>query len=216
MNPKPPVMAIYGGTFDPFHVGHQAICEAILAQTEVDQLRLIPCSLPALKADAHASAFQRLAMLQAWHSTLALEAQQRIVIDDIELKRQGASYTVDTLASLARDFPEHHLLFVLGLDAWQSLSRWHQSERLKQQVNFWVFSRKGEANEAANNGLALSSAWAELCYKKRGYYWLDTSVQIEVSSSAVRNKIQSSQQWLPVPIAQYIKDRSLYTAAESK
>lgn len=211
---KTPVMAIYGGTFDPFHLGHQAICEAVLQQTEVSQLRLIPCSLPALKADAHASAFQRLAMLQEWRKAQSPIIQQRIEIDDVELQRLGASYTIDTIKELATEFPEYRLIFVLGLDAWQSLARWHQSDALMHRVNFWVFARKGEANETMSHGLADCQSWSDLKQVNNGYYYFDANVQVELSSSQVRRNIQSSRELLPLPIAQYIKDHGLYTAVE--
>lgn len=201
------LIAIYGGTFDPFHRAHAAICQAVLAQPEVSQLRLIPCYLPALKAEASVTAVHRLAMLENWRKTQV--DFSRILLDDQEIQRGGASYTVDTIANIAEQNPGSRLIFVLGVDAWNSLRRWHRYEELLAQVSFWVFRRKGEADIMQYDELAECSSLAELFKAEPGRYWLDSSVDLAVSSTDLRASNRKNAD-IPAEISDYIKEHQLY------
>ena len=99
------MIGIYGGTFNPVHYGHLRSALEVKEIFELDELRLIPCYQPALKNQPTVSAARRLEMLE-----LAISQQQGFVCDSRELEREGASYMVDTLASLRDDFPKQSLL----------------------------------------------------------------------------------------------------------
>ncbi|TCS41682.1 nicotinate (nicotinamide) nucleotide adenylyltransferase [Reinekea marinisedimentorum] len=206
------IVAIYGGTFDPFHKAHAAICSSVLSHSEISQLRVIPCYLPALKAEASASAEHRLAMLERWRS--AQSGAGRIYIDDQEITRKGASYSVDTVRQIAEANPGAKLLFVLGTDAWNSLPRWHQYQELAAKVSFWVFHRNGEAAAIPHSGLQPRDSLHQLLTGGNGGYWLDASVDLPVSSTDLRKHLQHELN-LPDEIAGYINENQLYRKAQS-
>jgi nicotinate-nucleotide adenylyltransferase len=205
---------VYGGTFDPFHNAHEAICHHVLAQTETDTaiLRIIPCARPALKPQAQASDVHRLAMLQVWRDEQSLA--KRILIDDIEMKHDVTSYTADTISRLvAQQKKVVNRIWVLGADAFNSLSEWHKVSILISQVNFWVVSRAGETGIKNSLGLKRVASMAQLRAEGNGAFWFDEAISIPVASSDIRQHI--NQQPLPVPrvIADYIEQHELYAAS---
>ena len=105
-------IGIYGGTFDPVHYGHLRpnleLCEVL----QMDHVRFIPASIPPHRDEPQTSADKRLEMV-----SLAIEAEEKFVLDDREIRRGGASYMVDTLKSLRQDFPDHPLCLLMGMDA---------------------------------------------------------------------------------------------------
>ncbi|WP_196157069.1 nicotinate (nicotinamide) nucleotide adenylyltransferase [Reinekea sp. G2M2-21] len=208
MNPDKPIVAVYGGTFDPFHKGHEAVVDSVLSHPEIAQLRLIPCYLPALKAEASASAKHRLAMLAAWRE--AHTERERIAVDAIEISRSGPSYTIDTIEALQTCHPQWQILFVLGVDAWNSLPHWHRIDDLTQRVNFWVFNRAGEDRVIRHPDLRESNALSVLLTSSKGRFWLDPSVNKAVSSSAFRAQPHSEFRILPDSITNYVTTHGLY------
>ena len=205
------IIALYGGTFDPFHKAHAAICKAVISHPEISQLRVIPCFLPALKAEASAPAVHRLAMLERWR--VAQESAERIFIDDHEIRRKGASYTVDTVDQIACEFPNAKLLFVLGTDAWNSLPRWHHYQALIDSVSFWVFHRNGQTDAIAHEGVKQQYSRDAFFSGGVGEYWLDASVDLPVSSTDLRKDLTKRQN-LPDEIISYINENQLYQKAQ--
>jgi len=205
---KRPIMAVYGGTFDPFHEGHAAICEAVLATPHVSQLRIVPCYSPALKAQATAPAEHRLKMLDAWRAQRG--DADKIVIDSMELQRKGASYTIDTVSALEAQYPEFDLFFVLGTDAWNSLSRWKQFEALIKAMSFWVFARAGESPIQDYSFIERCQHKQEFMDAGPNHCWIDCSVKVPLSSSELRNSKDYEQWPVPLTIKEYIQRNHLY------
>lgn len=202
------VVVMYGGTFDPFHIGHEAICRAILAKDAVTELRILPCHVPALKLAASATSVDRLSMLRVWCDEQA--AGDRLVIDDRELQRIGTTYTVDTVKELAKLFPNAKLVFALGADAWNTLDDWKDSKVLIELVSFWVFSRQGERPAVEKSRLPVVSGVAELADAGAGHSFFDSRVIPEVASSAMR-QVQDFEKWpVPAVVRQYIINHALY------
>jgi nicotinate-nucleotide adenylyltransferase len=204
---------LYGGTFDPFHDGHEAICRHILAQTEQQNsvLRIIPCSQPALKQRAQASNSDRLAMLSQWRETQP--AASRILIDDIEMQNDKISYTAETVIALEeKDAQLVKRIWVLGTDAFNALSQWHQVSTLVSHLSFWVINRAGEKELNNELGLTKLANHSQLWSAAPGSFWFDQTINMSVASSAIRQHI--NRQPVPVPkvIADYIEKHELYTA----
>jgi nicotinate-nucleotide adenylyltransferase len=136
MDVKP--LAIFGGTFDPIHLGHLCVAWEAAELLDADVL-MMPAGLPPHRPAPIASAAQRLAMLQ-----VALRGQSRLRPDARELARDGASYTVDTLAGLRTEQGERPLVLLLGADAFAGLPDWHEWQRLFELAHIGVLSRPGE------------------------------------------------------------------------
>ncbi|WP_425543158.1 nicotinate-nucleotide adenylyltransferase [Rhodanobacter soli] len=135
MTSKP--LALFGGTFDPVHLGHLSVAweAAELLDAEV---RLLPASVPPHRAPPIATAAQRVAILRA-----ALRGQSRLTLDTRELDRAGPSWTIDTLHELRAEQGERPLVLLLGADAFAGLASWHRWRELFGVAHIGVLSRPG-------------------------------------------------------------------------
>ena len=136
MDVKP--LAIFGGTFDPIHLGHLCVAWEASELLDADVL-MMPAGVPPHRPPPIASGAQRLAMLQ-----VALRGQSRLVPDGRELARDGASYTVDTLTGLRNEQGDRPLMLLLGADAFDGLPDWHEWRRLFELAHLGVLSRPGQ------------------------------------------------------------------------
>jgi nicotinate-nucleotide adenylyltransferase len=129
-------IGVYGGSFDPIHVGHLAIARAALESAKLDRVVFVPARQSPLKKYApQAGAADRLAMLEA-----AVKDEPRFGISRVELEREGPSYTVDTLEALAK---EGELYLILGSDALSDLARWKSPDRVRALAKILVARRPG-------------------------------------------------------------------------
>jgi nicotinate-nucleotide adenylyltransferase len=131
-------VGIVGGTFDPIHLGHVAMAEAAASCAGLDRVLLVPAGAPPHRAPATAPAEDRLAMAR-----LAAAGRQGLEVSDVELRRDGPSYTVDTLRALAGERPDAELYLVLGWDAARELRSWHEPESVQRLARLVVVSRPG-------------------------------------------------------------------------
>jgi nicotinate-nucleotide adenylyltransferase len=130
-------LAIFGGTFDPIHIGHLSVAweAAELLDAEV---RLMPASMPPHRLPPTATAEQRVEMLRA-----ALRGQSRLTLDTRELDRSGPSYTIDTLHEVRRELGERPLVLLLGADAFAGLRSWHRWRDLFEITHIGMINRPG-------------------------------------------------------------------------
>lgn len=131
---------IFGGTFDPIHIGHVETVRQVMQQTGLPLVRYIPAAIPPHRPRPGTSAEQRLAMVD-----LALQDQRDMIVDARELRRRGHSYTVDTVESLQGEFPDIDFSLILGLDALLGFDRWHRWQELLSLVGIYVMVRPGYA-----------------------------------------------------------------------
>jgi len=130
-------LAIFGGTFDPVHLGHLSV--AWEASELLDaEVRLMPAGVPPHRVPPLASAPQRVAILRA-----ALQGQSRLTMDTRELARGGPSYTIDTLIELRAEQGERPLVLLIGADAFAGLPSWHRWRELFDVAHIGVLSRPG-------------------------------------------------------------------------
>ena len=129
-------IGVYGGSFDPIHVGHLAIARAALDGAKLDRVLFVPARRSPLKESGPvASAEDRLAMLEA-----AVRDEPRFAVSRVELDREGPSYTVDTLETLAKD---GELYLIVGSDALSELARWKSPARVRELAKILVARRPG-------------------------------------------------------------------------
>ena len=133
-------IALYGGTFDPVHVGHIAVARELLSLFALDEVLFIPASVaPHKRVTKPASAFHRYAML-----ALATQQEPRLRVSTIELDAPERPYTVETLARI-KDALGHsaQLFFVMGADSWSEITTWREWERVLTLTNQLVMTRPG-------------------------------------------------------------------------
>jgi nicotinate-nucleotide adenylyltransferase len=133
-------LAVYGGTFDPPHLGHLVVAGDVHFRLGVDRVVFVPAADPPHKrGQVSAPAELRLAMVRA-----AVRGDPRFEVDDIELHRPGPSYTVDTLREFRRREPDAELFFLIGADALRDLPAWREPEEVARLATLVMLARGGE------------------------------------------------------------------------
>ena len=144
-------VGVFGGTFDPIHVGHLSIAQAALECVPLDRVIFVPARRSPLKdRGPFASEQDRLTMLR-----LATAAEPRFTVSTIELEREGTSYTVDTLERLRG---EGELYLVMGADAVSEFHRWRSPERIRELAVLLVASRPGAPDPTGDERLIVFDA----------------------------------------------------------
>ena len=133
-------LGVLGGTFDPMHLGHLAAAEAAIDCADLDQVVFVPTGTPPHRPPAVASGDQRLEMCR-----LAAAGDPCFTVSDIELRRSGPSYTLDTLLALRGANPHAEMFLVLGWDAASQLRSWHRPDEVLALAPVIVVTRPGRA-----------------------------------------------------------------------
>src|SRR5919106_983706 len=129
-------IGIFGGTFDPIHFGHLRTAFELLQALKLNEIRFMPAGNPPHREVTVASPAERFAMVEA-----AIAGQPGFVVDDREIRREGLSYSVDTMRTLRADFPDHALSLIVGMDAFLGLPKWHQWRELLELAHLVVAHR---------------------------------------------------------------------------
>ena len=199
-------IGIYGGTFDPPHWGHITAARAAMEQLGLDKLVLIPDRVPPHKAlpEGSASPEQRLEMA----TLAAAELGKRAEVSDRELRRDGPSYTADTLAALREEYPEDTLWLLMGSDMFLSLQTWHAPEEIMALARIAPFSREAEDESAA---FAAQKARLEREYGAQIQIVQNPEVR-ELSSTEVRAALAAGRgsDLLPPAVYGYVLREHLY------
>jgi len=210
-------IAILGGTFDPVHFGH--LRPALeLSLMGFDEVRLMPCHVPAHRETPHCSAEQRLAMVE-----LAVKNEPQLSVDRREIEREGESFTVDTLTEMRDELGDQvSLNLVMGMDAFLGLAKWRQWERLAELANIVVTERPGSVvpvtgvMERFLNARRVSSM-DTLCKAANGRVLVQQLVLLDISATRIRaliNSGQSARYLLPETVWDYIEQHRLYRSIE--
>ena len=206
-------LAILGGTFDPIHRGHVACAQELQERLGFSRLDLVPCHLPAHRDSPDSSAAHRLAMVR-----LAIEGLDGLGVDDRELRRDGPSYTVDTLAELRAELGEKpSLTFVMGGDAFNSLQHWERWQSLFEFANVLVMERAGIASKPAAEVLAYTEPRRmdamQITTLPSGGFARIALQPWPQSATEVRRRLQADESlddWLPEAVLNYIREHRLY------
>lgn len=201
-------IAVMGGTFNPIHNGHLILANQVLEQYGLDQVIFIPNHLPPHK-EVHSLICRnhRYEMTQ-----LAIEPFKKFILSDMELKREGVSYTSDTLSALKKMMNPEKLYFIIGSDALFGLETWNKAEMLLKEFKFIVGTRPGVCQEKVQNKIG---------YLNNKYADNITSIIFEgmdISSSQIREKIGRGEDvtpFLPEKVYTYIKENYLYLRSKS-
>jgi nicotinate-nucleotide adenylyltransferase len=146
-------VGIYGGTFDPIHLGHLHVITQLIEKKIVDQLLVIPAGEPLLRTQSpQASAQQRRNMCQLALSDLPPDIASKVQVNPIEVLRTGPSYAIDTVEAVKQYFPDDTIVLIIGQDAADKLEQWHQIDQLRTMVEFVVIARPGYEGDGIDIG----------------------------------------------------------------
>ena len=215
-------IGILGGTFDPIHLGHTLPAKAVADYLKLSKILLIPANIPPHKATPNVNAQQRAEMVH-----LACNNEPLFTCDERELKRDGNSYTVDTLKALAAEFPQQTLYFIIGLDSLLTFTCWHKYQEILSLCHLVVNTRPNyqldNADQATTTLLNNHQIHNidELKKQKSGGILLlpnalpsyNNHLHLDISSSDIRQRLahkQDCQQLLAPSVFTFINKNKLY------
>jgi nicotinate-nucleotide adenylyltransferase len=189
-------LGLFGGTFDPPHLGHVIAAQDALAALNLDRVVFIPAGVPPHKQDRTVSAAPlRTALVAA-----AIEGDERFSLDERELRRHGPSYTVDTLREYRTEFPEAELFLLIGVDQFEELSTWREPSEIAALARIAVLDRAGTATAQPEAGEPLRVP----------------VTRIDVSSTEIRRRVGTGQPiryLVPAAVEALIRTHNLYPGA---
>ncbi|PHR84416.1 MAG: nicotinate-nucleotide adenylyltransferase [Colwellia sp.] len=215
-------IGILGGTFDPIHLGHTLPAKAVANYLSLTKVLLIPANIPPHKATPNVSAKQRAEMVH-----LACSTEPLFTCDERELKRDGNSYTVDTLKELAELFPQQTLYFIIGLDSLLTFTRWHKYQEILSLCHLVVNTRPNyqldnldQATTTLLNNHQIHSINEFKKHQSGGILLLPNTLpschnhlHLDISSSEIRQRLannQDCQQLLAPSVFTFINKNKLY------
>jgi nicotinate-nucleotide adenylyltransferase len=212
-------LGLFGGTFDPIHVGHLDAAAAARAALALDEVLFVPSHVPPHRAaDPHATTFHRFAMV-----ALATAGEPAYRASDIELRRSGASYTYETLAALhAEGWRPAQLFFIIGADAFAEIAQWRQMGRVVEGTNLAVVGRKGTSLQSALERAPSLRARLRPIEAARepsahtGVYLIEATTR-NVSSTAIRAALHAGRaigDFVPDVVERHIIRHELYGAVD--
>jgi len=218
-------IGLFGGTFNPVHLGHLRAALEVKEGFGLDEVILIPAAIPPHKMPGEvADATDRLHMLN-----LALEGATGLAISKVELKRSGPSYTIDTVQHFKHMLPEPSRIYlIMGMDAFLEIDSWKSYDELLMQIPFVILSRPDSGRTDNDSGWKLMEKFvasnisadyvfseSQSCYRAKDkqpvYIWEVTA--LDISSTKIRNLINSERSieyLVPQKVADYIRSKGLY------
>ncbi len=203
-------LVLFGGTFDPVHHGHLVVARSLAEARGFEQVTFVPAACPPHKSAATAPPADRLAMLR-----LAIAEEPLLDLSDLELSRQGPSYTIDTVRELRRlHGAKTKIHWVIGADMLEDLPRWHCAAEVLAEAGLIVVVRPPWDQRLEE---IFTSLMAELGSKAVNALResVTTTPRIDISSSDIRRRLaegRSIRFLLPDSVLEYIEDRKLYAS----
>lgn len=221
---KPARVGLFGGTFNPIHMGHLRAAEEVTERLGLERVVFLPCAEPPHKRGSEevmAPAPERLAWVR-----LAIAGNPRFAVDPIELARKGPSYSVDTLRALQGDPGAEPPIFVIGLDAFAEIESWREPEELFRLASFAVLTRPpARAGSVAAHlprsvraSLELSADGSSARHTKANtWVRLVEITALDISATDVRTRLQaglSVRYLVPEGVREAILESGVYTTRE--
>jgi nicotinate-nucleotide adenylyltransferase len=198
-------IGIFGGTFDPIHLGHLILAEQCREQARLDQVLLVPAARPPHKPDQVMTPFARRVEMIA----LAIAGHRAFQIDELEKERLGPSYTIETLEALHQRYPQAELALILGSDCLPDLAHWREPVRILELATLLLAPRPGwslwpDQQLRASLGLAPEARLRQEVIH---------SPLIEISSRDLRRRVREGhtiRYLVPRAVEKYIEEHNLY------
>ena len=214
------LIGIFGGTFAHIHYGHLRAAEEIIETVGLHSMRFIPAGEPCLRSSPVASSKHRMEMLR-----LAIKNNPKFILDDREILRQGPSYTIDSLCEIKQELGETAALcFVIGVDAFTKLFKWHNWQELFRLCHFIIIARPGYIL-GMNHGVLSSELNLECLHRQvstisslrrisSGLIFIAPTTMLDISATSIRAHVaagKSAHYMIPDVVFDYIVANQLYS-----
>jgi nicotinate-nucleotide adenylyltransferase len=202
-------IGIFGGSFDPIHLGHLILAEQCREQAQLDQVWFVPCALQPHKQDgAHGTDRQRSEMIE-----LAIAGHESFVLSRLEMDRGGVSYTVETLEQIHESNPDDEIFLLMGDDSMKNFDSWREPGKICQLATPLVVNRPGQGEVDLSTLKQYVDEERFLMFEGL----VIKSPRIEISSSRIREKVavgMSIRYLTSRPVEKYIETQKLFLAKE--
>ena len=183
------MIGIYGGSFDPVHLGHLITAESIKKELNFERLFLLPCCEPVHKNSLHYSSKQRLEML-----SLAIKEFPSLEIDTREIDRGGNSFMIETLAEIVKEFKDSTICLIIGMDSFINFKTWKKWDEFAKLVHLIILPRStNQYPQKSLDTFDIALDKNHLNNKTSGLLYFSNCELIDISSSDIRGKIASNQ-----------------------
>ena len=214
-----PATGIFGGTFDPVHLGHLRAAVEAREILELEDFRLLPVGVPFHRPNPMASGADRIVMLERAVSTIP-----GFSVDDREVRREGYSYMVDTLVEIRGEIGDVPLMLMIGQDAANALDTWHMWRDLFDLAHLVIMRRPesrvrwtGDLEREVKRRLTVDPD--QLRTKAAGLIYALEVTQLSIAATDIRKRLESGrtvQFLLPDPVIDYIEENQLYFAGAAR
>jgi nicotinate-nucleotide adenylyltransferase len=196
-------VGVLGGTFNPPHLGHLVCAQEAYIQLDLDRVLFIPARIPPHKpVEEEPGAEHRLELCR-----LAVKDDERFAVSELEMQREGPSYTVDTLSELHSNAPDNDLYLIVGGDVAAGLPDWHEPNRVLSLATLAVAKRRGTPRESVETALEHLEGGGRTEFFRMP--------RIGVSSTLIRRRVEAGEPIryiVPDSVADYIQEHGLYGA----
>lgn len=205
------LVGIMGGTFNPIHMGHIEIAKAAYEQYHLDEIWFMPNHIPAYKSeDTIISGEIRLEMVR-----LAIKELPYCKASDFELKRQGNTYTIDTLKLLKKEYPKHTFYFIMGADSLFSFDKWREYEQIPNYAKLLVAPRDDKnSSEIIELIESYNSYFGKECFGQlicKEIPCSSSEIRDDLSKGVLRNRNEyATKKHIPEEVLEYIIQNHLY------
>ncbi len=196
-------IGIVGGTFNPIHIGHLCLAEYARTEFELDEVWLMPTGCSYMKQnDLVLPGETRLAMVEC-----AIQGNPYFHASDLEIKREGYTYTYETLSQLTKQYPEHSFFYICGADCLFTMEKWKLPQEIFRQCTVIAAYRSGSSMEE------MEAQRIKLLEKYKANISLMQFIHLEISSTDIRARIKAGKSvryLLPKSVCDYIENNHLY------
>ena len=183
------MIGIYGGSFDPVHLGHLKTATSLKTELKLDHLFLLPCCEPVHKDGLKYSSNDRLKMLN-----LALDNFSTLEIDSREILRGGGSYMIDTLHELKQIYTDEPICLIIGMDSYIKIKTWKDWQEFSKLVHLVILQRQGfNLTDSSLDSFHNSKEVNQLQLEPNGLLYFSNCPKINISSSDIRSRIATNQ-----------------------
>ncbi|HOS58730.1 MAG TPA: nicotinate-nucleotide adenylyltransferase [Syntrophorhabdaceae bacterium] len=207
-------IGLFGGTFDPVHIGHLRVAEEIREAFELERVYFIPANIPPHKnIQLITDSDIRLKMIKS-----AVRDNKYLSVSDIELKRKGVSYSIDTVRSFEKRFKS--LYFIMGIDAFYEIDTWYDYKEIFNHTNFIVMlrpmDRKPGASDVFPNSLKTHIKKIDdvrFQHSSGNMIYLQQVTQLDISSTRIRENIKqgkTTRYIVPKTVEKIVREKGLY------